>query len=82
MDFPAPRCWPACAARALRSPIPVGMTPDMMSVTVETASGPVEIMRNQDNAARVDEEWTLTSRPCPMFCIQPMGAGAGRDAGG
>ena len=51
---------------------PVGMTPDMMSVTVETAGGPVEIMRNQDNAARVDEEWTLTSRPCPMFCIQPM----------
>jgi len=51
---------------------PVGLTPDMMSVTVETAGGPVEIMRNPDNDARVDDEWTLTSRPCPIFCIQPM----------
>jgi hypothetical protein len=34
---------------------PVGLTPDMMSVTVETALGPVEIMREQDNDARVGE---------------------------
>jgi len=51
---------------------PVGLTPDMMSVTVETPSGPVEIQRNQDNAARLEGDWTLTSRPCPNFCIQPM----------
>jgi hypothetical protein len=38
---------------------PVGLTPDMMSVTVETAGGPVEIMREQDNDARV---WRATGR--------------------
>jgi len=51
---------------------PVGLTPEMMSVTVETPSGPVEITRNPDNANRLDGDWTLTSRPCPNFCIQPM----------
>ena len=51
---------------------PVGITPDMMSVTVETADGPVEISRIQDNANTVTGDWALTSRPCPAFCIQPM----------
>ena len=56
---------------------PVGLTPDMMSVTVETFNGPVEIMREQDNANRLEGDWTLTSRPCPLFCIQPMGPAEG-----
>jgi rhodanese-related sulfurtransferase len=43
-----------------------------MSLTVETENGPVEIMREQDNDARLGEDWTLTARPCPPFCIQPM----------
>ena len=51
---------------------PVGLTPDTMSVTVETAAGPVEIRREQDNAARLQGDWTLIARPCPNFCIQPM----------
>ncbi len=51
---------------------PVGLTPDMLSVTVETSAGPVEIMREQANDNRLDGDWTLTSRPCPNFCIQPM----------
>lgn len=50
----------------------VGLTRDMMSVTVETAAGPVEIKRNQDTEARLGEPWVKTSRPCPDFCIQPM----------
>jgi rhodanese-related sulfurtransferase len=50
----------------------VGLTPGMMSVTVETPSGPVEIMRDQDTENRLGEDWTLTSRPCPNFCIQPI----------
>ncbi|WP_284261856.1 rhodanese-like domain-containing protein [Roseicyclus amphidinii] len=50
----------------------VGLTPDMMSATVPTPSGPVEIMRNQDTGNRLEGDWTLTSRPCPNFCIQPM----------
>lgn len=51
---------------------PVGITPDTLSVTVETGSGPREISRIQDNAHVIDPEWGLTSRPCPNFCIQPM----------
>jgi rhodanese-related sulfurtransferase len=50
----------------------VGISPDMMSASVPTPSGMVEISRNQDTANRLGEEWTLTSRPCPNFCIQPM----------
>ncbi|MBF9047836.1 rhodanese-like domain-containing protein [Rhodobacterales bacterium LSUCC0031] len=51
---------------------PVGLTPDMMAASVPTASGMVEITRNQDNTARLEGDWLLTSRPCPNFCIQPM----------
>jgi rhodanese-related sulfurtransferase len=51
---------------------PVGITREMMSVTVETQSGPVEIARIQDNAHELSGEWARTSRPCPNFCIQPM----------
>jgi len=51
---------------------PVGITRDVMSVTVETASGPREIARIQDNANVIEDEWGQTSRPCPAFCIQPM----------
>ena len=64
-------CALAFAAPALAQD-EVGITPDMMSVTVETADGAVEIMRNQDTSNMVDEFWQQTSRPCPNFCIQPM----------
>lgn len=50
----------------------VGITPDTMSVTVETRNGPVEIGRIQDTENEVTGEWARTSRPCPNFCIQPM----------
>jgi rhodanese-related sulfurtransferase len=56
---------------------PVGITPDMMSVTVETDSGPVEISRVPDNAHELSGEWARTSRPCPNFCIQPMSPAPG-----
>ncbi|SIN75625.1 rhodanese-like domain-containing protein [Vannielia litorea] len=51
---------------------PVGITPDVMSVTVQTPSGPVEISRLQDNAAVIEGEFARIARPCPNFCIQPM----------
>jgi len=56
---------------------PVGITPDTMSVTVETGKGPVEISRVQDNDNIVTGDWALTSRPCPPFCIQPMSPAKG-----
>ncbi|MEZ0468634.1 rhodanese-like domain-containing protein [Phaeobacter sp. SYSU ZJ3003] len=63
-------CIAAIAAPALADK--VGITKDMMSVTVTTPGGAVEIKRNQDPEARLGEPWTKTSRPCPNFCIQPM----------
>ena len=51
---------------------PVGITPDIMSVTVTHNGQKVEIMRNQDNSNTVIDAFAKTSRPCPPFCIQPM----------
>ena len=51
---------------------PVGITAEMMTATVETPDGPVEIGRVQDNDNLLSEEWAQTSRACPPFCIQPM----------
>lgn len=50
----------------------VNITPEIASVTVETAAGPVEISRIQDQAHELSGEWARTSRACPNFCIQPM----------
>lgn len=51
---------------------PVGITDDLMSITVKHNGKDVVIERNQDNGAMVDENFALTSRPCPPFCIFPM----------
>ena len=51
---------------------PVGITQDIMSVEVQHRGIAVDIVRNQDNAARVKDDYAKTSRPCPPFCIQPM----------
>ncbi len=51
---------------------PVGITGDLMSVTVTHAGESVEIKRNQDNKNTVNPAFAATSRPCPPFCIQPI----------
>jgi len=51
---------------------PVGITPDLMSITVKHNGKDVEIKRNQDNNAVINPAFAKTSRPCPPFCIQPM----------
>ena len=51
---------------------PVGITQDTMSVPFETTDGRVDISRIQDGENTIATEWTLTSRACPPFCIQPM----------
>ncbi|MGI9317326.1 MAG: rhodanese-like domain-containing protein, partial [bacterium] len=60
------------ATAAIAENKPVGITPDLMSVTVTHNGQPVEITRNQDNANTVIDAFAKTSRPCPPFCIQPM----------
>ncbi len=51
---------------------PVGITGNMMSITVNHNGSPVEIKRDQNNAATVNPAFAKTSRPCPPFCIQPI----------
>lgn len=66
----APFFAAACPALA-QDELRVGITPEMGSVTVETADGPVEIMRDQAEGAALDPAWAVTGRNCPPFCIQP-----------
>lgn len=51
---------------------PVGITKDVMSVTINHNGEAVAITRNQDNGALVNPAYAKTSRPCPPFCIQPI----------
>ncbi len=55
----------------------VNILRDVAVVSVPTANGPVEISRIQDNANLIDDDWARTSRPCPVFCIQPMSPAEG-----
>ncbi len=57
----------------------VGITPNKMSITVKHEGKEVEIKRNQDVGATVDEDFAMTSRPCPPFCIQPAKLAKGVD---
>lgn len=50
----------------------VNIAKGVMSVTVETGRGPVEISRIQDESHVIEGDFARTSRPCPNFCIQPM----------
>jgi rhodanese-related sulfurtransferase len=50
----------------------VGITKNIMSVTVQTKNGPVEIKRDQNNDATINPAFAKTSRKCPPFCVQPM----------
>lgn len=60
------------AQPAFAEPLRVNIAADLPSVTVQTSDGPVEIMREQDPEHHLSEEWTLTGRDCPSFCVQPM----------
>lgn len=57
----------------------VGITPELMSITVKHNGKAVEIKRNQDTGATVVEDFAMTSRPCPPFCIQPVKIAEGVD---
>lgn len=51
---------------------PVGITADMMSITVKHNGKDTKVVRDQNNAATVIPAFAKTSRPCPPFCIQPI----------
>ncbi|NNF66663.1 MAG: rhodanese-like domain-containing protein [Gammaproteobacteria bacterium] len=62
----------SCAAWASDLEYEVGITPDTAFVVVEHEGKEVMIMRNQDQKNRVKDDYALTSRPCPPFCIRPI----------
>ena len=55
----------------------VRITEELLEVEVPTVDGPVVIGRDQDTFATIDPNYSMTSRPCPPFCIQPMAPAAG-----
>lgn len=59
-------------AGAIAAELEVKINARTPSVTVQTANGPVEVMRNQNQDATIDPKYAKTSRKCPPFCIQPM----------
>lgn len=56
---------------------PVNITPDLPRVEVIHKGSKVTIERNPDNENMLDPDYSLTSRPCPPYCIQPMQVGVG-----
>jgi rhodanese-related sulfurtransferase len=55
----------------------VKITDRVMSVTVNTPDGKIEIKRNQNPNNSINPVYAKTSRKCPPFCIQPMEAAPG-----
>ena len=66
------------AARpALAGEQPVNITQAVKAVEVLHQGGRVSIERNPDTDNMLDPDYSLTSRPCPPYCIQPMQLGPG-----
>ena len=57
---------------ALASEKSVNITSTVKSVEVLHQGWKVSIERNPDPDNMVDPDYSLTSRPCPPYCIQPM----------
>jgi rhodanese-related sulfurtransferase len=49
----------------------VKITPDTASVDVLHQGKKITIMRNQNESNTVSHDFSMTSRKCPPFCIQP-----------
>lgn len=57
----------------------VGITAEIDRVEVLHDGEPVTIERSQDTFDIVTPDYSMTSRPCPPYCIQPISAGPGID---
>lgn len=55
----------------------VFIAPDLPYVEFDTGREFIVIERNQDPEARIPDFFTMKSRQCPPFCIQPMSGGEG-----
>ena len=61
---------------------PVQLTEDISFFDLQIDGKTIRIQRNQDNAARLTDDFSKTSRPCPPFCIHPISAAPGVDTYG
>jgi rhodanese-related sulfurtransferase len=52
----------------------VRIAPDMPNASFEINGQSFLIERNQDQSAKLEGDFTKTSRACPPFCIHPMSA--------
>ncbi|MDP2833855.1 MAG: rhodanese-like domain-containing protein [Pseudomonadota bacterium] len=62
----------ASAPPVLASEKPVNITQTVKAVEVMHQGKKVKIERNPDTENMLDPDFSLTSRPCPPYCIQPM----------
>ncbi len=60
----------------------VNITKDVPYVDVQVGRQKYRIKRIQDTKHRLRGEFTLTSRPCPPFCIQPISPAPGVQVAG
>lgn len=81
MKASLPRSFFALAVYlALAAPaaaLEVMITPQIGSFDVRHGDRIVTVMRNQDTGSILTGDFSLTSRPCPPFCAQPMTAAPG-----
>jgi rhodanese-related sulfurtransferase len=60
------------AGSALSEDKPVGITATLPYLDVMHEGRTFRIQRDPDNAAEIEPDFALTSRPCPPYCVQPM----------
>jgi len=61
-----------CSAENYKSDLKVKITGKIGSVTLMNNGKPLVIQRNQNSKNTIIEDYALTSRNCPPFCVQPM----------
>jgi rhodanese-related sulfurtransferase len=61
----------------VESTLEVNISAELASVDVMHQGRKVTIMRNQNQSNAVDPNFTITSRACPPFCIQPSELASG-----
>ncbi|MBN2866620.1 MAG: rhodanese-like domain-containing protein [Thiotrichales bacterium] len=62
----------AYAVEGVKNDLKVKIDSNLPSVTIMHKGKPLVIQRNQDTANTITEDFALTSRECPPFCVQPM----------
>lgn len=63
---------PSFAADNKQPDLKVKIDGNLPSVTVMHKGKPLVIQRNQNTKNTITEDFALTSRACPPFCVQPM----------